>query len=66
MDTSLHPFFVKRKDVRAWGALPHISKVFSLMKASVEEETENLIKPSIIYKTTKILKEVFLCPHNKP
>ena len=36
------------------------------MKASVKEETENLIKPSIIYKTTKILKGVFLCPHNKP
>ena len=36
-----------------------------MRKASVEEETENLIKHSIIYKTTEILKEVFLCPHNK-
>ena len=51
MDTLLLTFLVKEKSVPVWAARAH--------------ETENLIKPSIIYKTTKILKEVFLCPHNK-
>ena len=63
MDTLLLTFLVKEKSVPVWAARAHKTK--SLMKASVEEETENLIEPSIIYKTTKILKEVFLCPHKK-
>ena len=63
MDTLLLTFLVKKKSVPVWAARAHKTK--RLMKASVEEENENLIKPSIIYKTIKILKEVFLCPHNK-
>ena len=38
LDTSLHPFFVKRKDVRAWAARAHETKI--LMKLSLEEEAE--------------------------
>ena len=63
MDTLLLTFLVKEKSVPVWAARAHKTK--RLIKLSFEEETENLIKPSIIYKTTKILKEVFLCPHNK-
>ena len=47
MDTLLLTFLVKEKSVPVWAARAHKTK--RLMKVSVEEETENLIKPSIIY-----------------